>query len=342
MIFSVIIPCYRYGHFLTQCALSALNQIGVEVRILIIDDASDDTTADIAKDLQLRDRRVQYVRHKSNIGHIATYNEGLAWADGDICLLLSADDYLLPGAFAHAAQMFKRHPQVGLIFGGCIADRGGCNVNRPVSAPAAGWTIMTGIEFARRSRGLNIVPTPTAMVRTALHRRVGLYRPELPHSGDMELWLRCAAQTRVACTDALLAVKRVHDANMTYKYTDTWRTDFLHRSAAVEWFETRCAEVGPQVADMAGRFRRDLALQAVAMSCGHCIRAQRMACDDAAALAIKTDPSVVSTPQWLLLTAIRLPRPKLWQRAGPVFNTLRFGRDMMRRHGRPRSSSRVV
>jgi glycosyltransferase involved in cell wall biosynthesis len=43
---SVVIPCYRYGHFLEQSAGSALTgQDGVDVKVLIIDDCSPDDSA---------------------------------------------------------------------------------------------------------------------------------------------------------------------------------------------------------------------------------------------------------------------------------------------------------
>ncbi len=43
----VIVPCYRYGHFLRECVESVLEQ-EVNVRVLIIDDASPDDTAEVA------------------------------------------------------------------------------------------------------------------------------------------------------------------------------------------------------------------------------------------------------------------------------------------------------
>ena len=45
---SVVIPCYRYGRFLPACVQSVLDQDGVDVRVLIIDDASPDDSAEVA------------------------------------------------------------------------------------------------------------------------------------------------------------------------------------------------------------------------------------------------------------------------------------------------------
>src|SRR5690242_1270133 len=91
---NVVIPCYNYGHFLEQAVGSVLDDQGdVDVRVLIIDDASPDGSGEVALQIAARDPRVEAVVHTTNIGHIATYNEGLlGWADGDYCMLLSADD----------------------------------------------------------------------------------------------------------------------------------------------------------------------------------------------------------------------------------------------------------
>ena len=73
----VFIPCYNYGRFLYQCVNSVLGQEGVDVRVLVIDDASPDNTAEVAAALAREDPRVTVIRHSSNKGHINTYNEGI-------------------------------------------------------------------------------------------------------------------------------------------------------------------------------------------------------------------------------------------------------------------------
>src|SRR5262249_2335677 len=71
----VIVPCYNYGRFLEECVRSVLNQDGVDVKVLIIDDASSDNTPEVGRALAAADPRVEYRRHAANQGHIATYNE---------------------------------------------------------------------------------------------------------------------------------------------------------------------------------------------------------------------------------------------------------------------------
>ena len=109
---SVVIPCYKYGRYLEECAASVLDDQDVDVRVLIIDDASPDDSADVAKKIAARDPRVELVVHATNKGNIATFNEGLLeWADGDYCVLLSADDRLTPGALGRAADLLDAKPE---------------------------------------------------------------------------------------------------------------------------------------------------------------------------------------------------------------------------------------
>ena len=111
----VIIPCYRYAHYLGAAVRSVLSQSHRDVRILIIDDASPDDTAAVAAALAAGDSRISVARHAENRGHIATYNEGLAWAEGDYVVLLSADDMLAPGALRRAVAVLEARPDVALV-----------------------------------------------------------------------------------------------------------------------------------------------------------------------------------------------------------------------------------
>src|ERR1700674_1005784 len=144
--FDVIVPCYRYGHFLRECVESVLAQSISGVRILILDDASPDNTAEVAAELARQDSRVTFVRHITNKGHIATYNEGIEWASADYMLLLSADDYLLSGALSASAKLMDDHPEVGFTFGKVVelsVSGTAKQVTTVANTPSeAGWSIL--------------------------------------------------------------------------------------------------------------------------------------------------------------------------------------------------------
>lgn len=195
---SVVVPCYNYGSFLRECVESILAQNGVDVRVLIIDDASTDDSARVAAELGAGDHRVEVRRHAVNAGHISTYNEGLDWADGEYTVLLDADDMLTPGALQRACALMEEHPQVGFVYGRAIVVRDGRRVPRARTRPGRStvWPGRTWLE--RRCRTAeNCIHQPEVVMRSRLLRKVGGLRQELPHTGDLEMWMRLAVYSDV-------------------------------------------------------------------------------------------------------------------------------------------------
>jgi glycosyltransferase involved in cell wall biosynthesis len=260
---TVIIPCYNYGRYLRQCVSSVLSQ-GVDLNVNIIDDASTDDTESVGSMLAADDERVTYHRHERNIGHIATYNEGLEQADCTYSLLLSADDMLAPGALRRAVRVLDEHPDVVLLHGDQAVFRE--TPPEPVSAPHANVRIREGQKFIEACcrEVSNPVSCPTAIVRTSVQQSVGGYLASLPHSGDMEMWLRLAVRGSVAeLRGAIQAFYRVHDANMHRNlYYDTLINDRQLRMA----FEAFFADSAPfikNLEDLRGQCARGLSERGV-------------------------------------------------------------------------------
>src|SRR5262249_29253788 len=89
----VVVPCYNYARYLEDCVNSVLSQRDVDLRVLIIDDASPDNTPTVAKRLAATDRRVTYMRNDVNLGLVGTSNRGVIdWACAEYTALISADD----------------------------------------------------------------------------------------------------------------------------------------------------------------------------------------------------------------------------------------------------------
>lgn len=231
----VIIPCYGYGRFLEQCVDSVLTQDGPDLRVLILDDASPDETPEVSDLLIRKDRRVSCIRHPSNRGHIATYNEGLDWANADFTLLLSADDWILPGAFVRAITVMESDASVGFVHGGAIEHYEGEDlVDR--ASPGPPWVVQDSETFLGECRHCNPVATCTAVVRTSLQKRIGGYRAELPHSGDLEMWMRFAAHGSVGRVNVNQGVYRRHARNMSIEYGRSPLLDLRQREAAIDFF----------------------------------------------------------------------------------------------------------
>jgi glycosyltransferase involved in cell wall biosynthesis len=233
---SVVIPCYNYGRFLDEAVSSVLDeQRGIDVRVLIIDDASTDDSADVAKKIAARDPRVEFTAHAVNKGHIATYNEGLLeWADSDYSAMLSADDLLTPGALRRATDLLNARPDVGFVYGYPLWFTHGAPLPQ-ARTTVRGWSVWTGQWWLERRfrAGYNSITSPEVVVRTSLQKRVGGYDARLPHTGDLEMWMRLAANADVGFVRGVdQAYHRTHGKNMMTSYTAL--TDLRQRRLAYE------------------------------------------------------------------------------------------------------------
>jgi GT2 family glycosyltransferase len=211
---TVVVPCYNYGHFLPECVASALDQPGADVDVIIVDDASPDGSGDVAERISHGDPRISVVRHQQNRGHLATYNDGFERATGDYLVQLSADDLLPPGTLMRSVALLERFPDVVFVYGFAAHFTGSPPAPR---SDVRAWITWRGEDWieTRCRAGYNAIQTSEVVMRTKVVRDVGMYRPDLPHSGDLELWMRMARVGNVGFVAGPdQAWYRLHESNM--------------------------------------------------------------------------------------------------------------------------------
>ena len=318
----VVVPCYKYAHFLRESVTSVLTQEGVDVRVLIIDDCSPDNTPVVAAQLCREDSRVAFRRHEVNQGHIRTYNEGLDWFAGDYCVVLSADDKLTPGALGRATRLMDAHSDIGMVYGKEIVtsdpERDAVGLQEQY-----GWELVAGRSLIEQSctTGGNLVPSATVVMRTSIQRRVGGYDPLLTHSGDMEMWLRCAFVGSIGAIDAYQAYYRKHSVNMSHAYF-AGHGDLLQRKMAFEAVFRRFGEMVSGADDLHRRARAALCELAFVGAYYAFERGDSRLCGDFAALALEMQPRLAFSPRWVRLRLKRAAGPRIWAAVRPAFRRL--------------------
>ena len=293
---TVVIPHFNYGRYLPTAVASALSQPSVDVDVIIVDDASTDGSAAVARRLAEDDPRVTLIEHATNLRHIASYNDGLAAASGDYVVLLSADDALAPGSLARSTALMEAHPAVGLVYGnartftdsppgsggvggggvggvggggvGGVGGGGGGGGAAPVSWRGAheSWTVWRGDEWLDliSRRGRNVITNPEVVMRRDVLTEIGGYDIRFPHSADLFLWLRAAARSDIGRVNGTIqAFYRVHDTNM---HTTQFGGVLDDYSAVRDTFDAFFEEDGGLLHDseqLRGRARRAIAREAL-------------------------------------------------------------------------------
>lgn len=307
----VAVPCYNYGRYLSACVQSLLDQPEVDVRVLIIDDASNDDSAEVAQELAARHPNVEYRRHRSNQGHISTFNEGVEWATAEFFVLISADDLLTPRSLHRSTSALRQHPTAGLVYGPAIIFDGD---PPPVEvADSYRVSLFRGHQWlARRmADGLNPITSAEVVVRTALQQQVGYYDARCAHTSDLNMWLRFAAMADVARVQRVpQAYYRRHGANMSLVQFSDALADLEQRRRAFEAFFVQAA-LEPELRQRWERaVRRTLATEALTRASRQLDRLGPN--DESAALAGFAEAVTV---QWSTLPAGRGYR--LRHRLGP-------------------------
>lgn len=88
---SVIIPVYNAGPWLEECVESVLAQSYQKLEILILDDSSEDETAQVAAKLAQKDERIRLIRREKQ-GVSSARNQGIEETDGEYLTFVDADD----------------------------------------------------------------------------------------------------------------------------------------------------------------------------------------------------------------------------------------------------------
>lgn len=103
---SVVIPAYNAEGVIADAVRSCLAQVGPLAEVIVVDDGSTDSTADLCRKLSADDDRVRYI-YQRNGGPSRARNVGVREARGEFIMFLDADDVLAADAISVLATVQK-------------------------------------------------------------------------------------------------------------------------------------------------------------------------------------------------------------------------------------------
>jgi glycosyltransferase involved in cell wall biosynthesis len=202
---SVVIPCYNHGRFLADAIRSVQAQIYRAFEIIVVDDGSNDNTAEIASAWP----EVKYLR-QPNEGLGSARNRGLAASRGAFLIFLDADDSLLPNALATGCEALNAHPDCAFVYGHCtLVTDSGVPLFHPGQMPVKEDHYYHLLQRC-------FVWTPgTVMFRRSALDKLGPFDASVGPTADYEMYLRAARSFSILCHDQTVLQYRQHRANMS-------------------------------------------------------------------------------------------------------------------------------
>lgn len=194
---TVIIPTYNRRDLIREAIASVVAQSYADLEVIVVDDGSDDGTAEVVQQFT----GVQYV-YQANRGVSAARNVGVARARGELIAFLDSDDLWQPDKLARQVALFEQQPDVHVCQTDEIWLRNGVRVNSHHKHRK------TGGDIFARSLALCVVSPSAVMMRRALFERLGGFDETLPACEDYDLWLRITAHLPVHFIAMPLVIKR--------------------------------------------------------------------------------------------------------------------------------------
>lgn len=128
---SVVVPVYNVEKFLDRCVESIVEQTYDNLEIILVNDGSKDSSAEICDNWAQKDARVIAV-HKENAGAGFARNTGIDAAKGRYILFVDSDDYIAPQTVEKCVSELRKSKADFVMFGRFNVDGEGNIDEKPM------------------------------------------------------------------------------------------------------------------------------------------------------------------------------------------------------------------
>ena len=180
---SIVLPTYNGSKYLRQAIDSCLNQTYRNIELVIVDDGSTDKTPVIIK--SYKDKRIEHVKHKKNMGLPEALNTGFFNATGDYLTWTSDDNQYMPSAIEEMVNYLRKNQDVDFVYADYWAH-----------------------YFETSKKELRKLPDTLALHRTnevgpcflftrKVYEKIGNYNPKLELVEDYDYWIRVSKKFKM-------------------------------------------------------------------------------------------------------------------------------------------------
>jgi glycosyltransferase involved in cell wall biosynthesis len=208
---SVIMPFYNASNFLSEAVNSILGQSMKNFELIIINDASTDSSDNIIKNL--KDKRIRYVHNKNRKGIVFNLNRGIELAQADLLARMDGDDVAHPQRFEKQFKFMQSHPKISLV--GSYAemiDENGKSLGKIIK-PTAHEDIQRVCFF------YGPFIHPSVMYRKKAVVEAGRYREQYELTEDVDLFLRMIYEDNLTANIPELLLRYRQHGNSTSRHS---------------------------------------------------------------------------------------------------------------------------
>ena len=202
---SIVLPVYNGEKYLRESIDSVLAQTYSNWELLILDDCSEDSSPEIAKEYTEKDNRIRYYRNNRNLQLPRNLNKGFSLARGEYLTWTSDDNRYKPQALERMACILDENPEIQFVFASCrIIDGEGREIEY----------ISVNANSPQMIVGANSVGACFLYTRK-VYETIGDYDPDLKLVEDFDYWQRICSHYQAMGLEEILYEYRWHDRALT-------------------------------------------------------------------------------------------------------------------------------
>jgi len=216
---SIVIPAYNAEKYIQQTVDSVLTQTYPNFEIIVVNDGSTDSTAQILAEYG---NKIHYI-YQQNKGLSGARNTGFLATRGEYLLFLDSDDLILPDKLDLQVSFLTANPQFALVYSAWQY------INKDASC------ILGEIRPHKQGHLLKellnhtfyISTIGTVLIRRECLEKVGLFDTSLKRNEDFDLWLRLSrAGYAFGYIDLPLLQYRIHQDSLSTKVATALQFNF--------------------------------------------------------------------------------------------------------------------
>lgn len=206
---SVIMSVYNGEMYLAEAIESVINQTYKNWELIIINDCSTDTTAEILADFASRDGRIKVYTNEVNLKLPSSLNKAVSLCNGKYIARMDADDICLADRLEKQYRFMEDNSDVALSSCRFLTVKNGVYA----SGGAGGRCDSEAIKAMLLT--VNPILHPGVIAKAEIMKELK-YNTTLTCTEDLELWTRIAMNNlKMEILPEYLLIYRIHDKQIT-------------------------------------------------------------------------------------------------------------------------------
>ena len=205
---SIVLPTFNGSRYLGESVRSCIAQTYPNWELILVDDASTDSTPRLIAEFVAQDARIRSLRNDPNRRLPASLNRGFKESRGEYLTWTSDDNYYAPEALSKMVSVLQKNPTTDFVYADyqTIDDDGKITGKKSVLEIEELWAGNTiGACF---------------LYKRLVQERLSGYAENLFLAEDYDFWLRASVEFKFQPLHESLYFYRYHSASLTSAQSD--------------------------------------------------------------------------------------------------------------------------